>query len=307
MRRSCPWLLLSLLILCGGLSAQKVLEAKEFVAKKRALHAIPYKGNFSSGVVYEVRANLKGFVARNGEKIALLETGNGTLEHPLTGDAAILQSGSSWRALMKLGANDALEIWAFAEESACERLDPTPKPQSETEKTRQTLNSRKGKREPIFPDNLVKAYQYGILYFNPKMDAAKARSLAHAVLYYSEKAGVDARLVMAVIACESGFRENALSPKGAMGLGQLMPGTAKGAGVTNPWDPIDNIAGSIRLIGWSLDAYKGKNAWDRICLALATYNAGGSAVRRYGGVPPYRQTVNYINNVTSLYRKLCGY
>jgi soluble lytic murein transglycosylase-like protein len=106
--------------------------------------------------------------------------------------------------------------------------------------------------------------------------------------------GVDKNLVKAVIHAESGFNPNAVSPKGAQGLMQLMPKTAQGLNVPNTFDPKDNIRGGVRYLRFLLDTFKGD-----VNLALAAYNAGMSRVNQFGGVPPYEETRNYISKVLS--------
>lgn len=106
--------------------------------------------------------------------------------------------------------------------------------------------------------------------------------------------GVDKNLVKAVIHAESGYNPNAVSPKGAKGLMQLMPKTAQGLKVPNSLDPKDNIRGGVRYLRFLLDTFKGD-----VTLALAAYNAGLSRVNQYGGVPPYQETRNYISRVLS--------
>jgi soluble lytic murein transglycosylase-like protein len=104
--------------------------------------------------------------------------------------------------------------------------------------------------------------------------------------------GVDKSLVKAVIHAESGYNPNAVSRKGATGLMQLMPSTAQGLKVADAFNPEDNIRGGVRYLRFLLDTFKGN-----VSLALAAYNAGLTKVARYGGVPPYEETRNYVSKV----------
>lgn len=110
--------------------------------------------------------------------------------------------------------------------------------------------------------------------------------------------GVDPSLVKAIIANESGFDPTATSRTGAQGLMQLEPSTASELGVSNAYDPVQNVWGGTRYIRGLLDRFGGN-----LPLAIAAYNAGPGAVEKYGGVPPYAQTQHYVQNVLATYRR----
>lgn len=108
---------------------------------------------------------------------------------------------------------------------------------------------------------------------------------------------LEPRLVRAVVQVESGYNPRARSNKGAMGLMQLMPATAEELGVESPYDPAQNLRGGTVYLRRLLNIFSG-----RLELALASYNAGPQAVRRFGGVPPYAETRDYVQRVIRLYR-----
>jgi len=123
-----------------------------------------------------------------------------------------------------------------------------------------------------------------------------AEKLNQAIEQAAQRHNVDPNLVRAVIKVESNFNPHALSRKGAMGLMQIMPSTAKSLKVNHPFDPTENIDAGVRHLRQLLDSFGGN-----VPLSLAAYNAGAGAVHSHKGIPPYRETRNYVRQITELY------
>ncbi len=145
----------------------------------------------------------------------------------------------------------------------------------------------------------VQGYRDLARYYNPRLSPAEADIIARSLLVFSKQYNLDPRLVVALVVIESGFQPLARSRAGAMGLGQLMPATARSLGV-DPYDPAQNLYGTIRYLRGNLDRF----GWNNVHLALAAYNAGRGAVERYEGIPPYDETRWYVYHVSTLYRRL---
>jgi soluble lytic murein transglycosylase-like protein len=123
-------------------------------------------------------------------------------------------------------------------------------------------------------------------------DALPPGSIDPQIKMEAERQNVAPELLRAVISAESAYVPCAVSDKGAMGLMQLMPGTAQAMGVSDPMDPADNLRGGVRYLGQLLERYGGD-----LSLALSAYNAGPATVDKYGGVPPIPETQNYVREI----------
>ena len=282
------------------------------------------------GKVFELRGTLSGKAGSSSDNntFYILECGGSS--YVITGeDCPDATPGAKLCMLVKVGENctislSDLRLVACAhysevvarEQKAIQaeeaKIAAQKAKQAQIEANKKASNQQKtAQTQPQAAPDIVTAYKNAIKSYNKKLSDAEADTIARSILEFSAKYQVDPRLVVAVILAESHFNPSATSPKGAMGLGQLMPGTAAGLGVSNAYNPAENIAGSVKLIRGHLDKLSGNASWTELtwndlALALASYNAGPGAVKKYGGVPPYRETQAYIKKVLSIYKKLCG-
>ena len=135
-------------------------------------------------------------------------------------------------------------------------------------------------------------------YWETRKCSKQCRQIVNKVKSIAPGYNIETRLVLALIKQESNFNPKARSHKGAIGLMQLMPDTAKRFGVKNIHDPTENIKGGLRYLSWLLKQYQGN-----VSLALAGYNAGEKKVDRYKGIPPYKETQNYVKRILKIYGK----
>ena len=149
----------------------------------------------------------------------------------------------------------------------------------------------------LIPSRLTGSWQYPPLGQRVAAGRPQPGAFEDVIRKAARREGVDEQLVKAVVAAESGFNPQAVSSAGAKGLMQLMDGTARSLGVKDPFDPASNVVGGTTFLRAMLDRF------GSVPLALAAYNAGPGAVEKYGGIPPYQETRNYVDRVLALQRR----
>ncbi|MBI3910036.1 MAG: lytic transglycosylase domain-containing protein [Armatimonadetes bacterium] len=311
------------------------LRAKHLVVSDATPENIQTQPTDFDGRLVEVRGQVVGSALRDGGGSFIL---NGD-QHVWMVDATdlplldLLKLRTAVRLLCRVGTvqgtgtgmlmaaagvleNDA-GAWEEMKARQAEEVREAARLRAEAQRQRQPVRASRGAMQTQVPidvspsyEQILQAYSKAVRFFNRRLNQAQADRIARNIINYSVKYGLDARLVMAVIACESNFNLHAISRAGAMGLGQLMPGTAAGLGVTDPFNAEQNLEGATRLLSGHIRTFARKRGGEvterEIRLALACYNAGAGAVNRHKGIPPYRETRNYIRKVTELYRRFCG-
>jgi hypothetical protein len=175
-----------------------------------------------------------------------------------------------------------------------------------------SVNSSRGKASSRTPSkmnmNVLGAYTSFIQNHNKRLKQSQAQEIAEAIIGWSLHYDVDARLVVALVIAESDFIPSTMSHKKAMGLGQLIPEIQQEFGVTDPWDTNQNIYATVGLLKRNMNRYGvTTDNLENLHLALAAYNAGPGAVKKYGyKIPPYKETQNYVRKIKALYDRLRG-
>ncbi len=290
------------------------------------------------GQVVEASGRIVGGATTSGSRMLILQVGSTSVDvsvpQALSDISSWLDTGNVVRVLVqappKNDTSNMLRLIAAAPESDVDQLERqiaiSSAPRHRTAKRygraggyetgRAAVFTYRGPVEGTAPDGLPNAvdavrpyYRDAIGKLNRHLSSSEADTIATSILYYSYEEKIDPRLIVAMIIAESGFDPNATSRTGAMGLGQLEPGTAAGLGVTNAYDPVQNIAAAVHILSGNADKYGGKLPngivpLNTLLLTMAAYNAGSGAVHKYHGIPPYRETQRYVRKVAELYHQL---
>ena len=257
--------------------------------------------NFVGSKVIEIRCTIKGLMQFDDRSSIYVEYPDNRGEQVIDAKEvpSWLQGGTiDVRLLVKASRTDPLgvvevELIAAAPNADVARFESanapkaSPAPTGKTVK-RGTTKSRSSSKGRIIADpRVVSIYASFIKNHNKRLTSDKAYEIAESVIHWSLTYQIDARLVVAVLITESDFNPACLSNAGAMGLGQLMNENCKEYGINNPYDTNQNLYGTVRQLREHLDRYPGADQNpQKLALALAAYNAGPGAVRKYGGVPP---------------------
>ena len=297
------------------------LDVRQYLTlRKKLCTAIPTEqlkvdAGLYIGKTFEIRGTVSGFCKNDtGESMILTSRDGGS--YIVAADGLPVENpGAELVCLVRIGEGSAhslsdLRLIACTHEVDLRKLEgawqkaaeaKAAKVKAKPEECPATKTEEQNQSQLITSDDLVRIYKNAIKCFNKKLSENQADTIARSILGFSYQYHVDPRLVCAVILAESNFRIGATSSCGAQGLGQLMPGTAAGMGITNAYDPVENVYGSVRYIRSMLE----RTSFD-VTLALAAYNAGPGAVKKHGGIPPYKETQNYVRKVSSIYKQLCG-
>ena len=296
-----------------------------------------------AGRSFDAAVTLSGLVEVDGKETALLLLGENTFSVDVPAalrGASWMDSGGRLRVLLMITPSDAtLRLITAVPEGDIVGVEKVEAAKEQAILARQSRQAslisralpmrRDGRRSPMpsvgyavvgHPAGALSAralaiygpYRGLVRRWNRRLSENDVDKITTSILYFSDLNNVDPRLVVATIIAESDFDIRSTSRAGAMGLAQIMPDEAHGLGVTDAYDPVQNIGAAVHLLRGHLDKYGGAPAgggvipFNQIALTMAAYNAGPGAVRKYHGVPPYRETRRYIARITALYKQMCG-
>jgi TPR repeat protein len=267
------WIALSLALVCGGAIAQQSTEFE-------ALEAAAQRGDARALLQLAIKYERGEKVARDFDK-----------SNELYCKAA---ARGDTDALLKLGVIYSIGRGVLADEGVAALLIGKAAEQG-NERAQQLLEHVGRRTDSVMPACLSEPV--AVPAETPPVPAAR-NDIELLVQRWAPEYSVDPSLVMALIAVESKFDVYAVSPKNAQGLMQLIPATAERFGVKNTYNTLENLKGGLAYLRWLMAYFKGD-----VALVLAAYNAGEETVERYRGIPPYRETRNYVKQITSVYKK----
>lgn len=289
----------------------------------RVAAGVPALDTLIGSRVVEIAGTIKGSFTMKGDRILLLERSDGSTDLVHAPNVPDWLEGNEIKARLIVSARrdrpgddlDAVLLGAAPDSAISEVEDEVREAEAVAERQRHAKpryvapKGNRARRLWTLPvSEVTPIYASFIRRRNPRLSSGQAMRIAEALVGFSLKYGVDARLIIAMVIAESDFNPSETSNKGAMGLGQLMPGTARDFGISNAYDTTENLYGTVREITNDLSRYRQQTGdeFSSLELALAAYNAGVGAVSRAGGIPRYRETQNYVRKVIRLYYGLCG-
>lgn len=285
---------------------------------------IPALEAFVGKRTLEIRGTVKGTFSANGRQVLMVDRGDGESIFVQAGEIPTwLEHGHvTARLLVRAERDDELgelRAWliAAAEDFEIAELERKEAAKAAAAKAAAAKSIAAPAKKPagvaaknwnLPASEATPYYASFIRQRNRRLSNQEVWKIAEGIVGFSIMYGVDARLIMAMVMAESGFNPGATSRAGAQGLGQLMPGTARGMGLTNAYDTNQNLYATVRIVRGHLERYgkKVRDDFGALILMLAAYNAGSGRVRQYGGVPPFKETQNYIRKVVSYYRAFTG-
>ena len=265
-----------------------------------------------AGQIIELQGVVCGTVNGTTTNSFLLRIGEQTVMVSVPNVDPDIEVGNTLRVLARVPAQgqllECLAVTSPDQETNADAARPAPnempvasRPPETFPTNPDTAPSPPPAENPTAPQpGITRQYAERIRIWNSRVTDDTATKIATCLLDRCSRYSVDPRLMFALIAQESRFSSTAVSCSGAQGLGQLMPGTADYLGVRHAFDIEDNLDGAVRYLAEQMRTF------GRLSLALAAYNAGPKAVKRYGGIPPYHETQHYVRVIWQTYCALAG-